>query len=152
MQIIAPFLWFDNQAEEASKFYLSIFKNSKLLSVMKGPDGKVMGTTFQLESQAFMTLNGGPLFKFTEAVSFFVGCDSQKEVDYFWNKLTENSGEPGRCGWLKDKYGLSWQIIPTAMTKMLNDPDPKKAKRVFDAMMKMSKIDIETLKQAYTGK
>jgi predicted 3-demethylubiquinone-9 3-methyltransferase (glyoxalase superfamily) len=147
--MVTPFLWFDNQAEEASRFYVSIFKNSKINSIMRGPDGKVTGTTFHIDGREFMTLNGGPLFKFTEAVSLYVNCESQKEVDELWEKLTSGGGEGGRCGWLKDKYGLSWQIIPDALPRMLNDPDPRKAKRVFDAMMKMSKLDIAALKKAH---
>ncbi|MCI0397583.1 MAG: VOC family protein [Chloroflexi bacterium] len=148
MQKITPFLWFDNQAEEAMNFYVSIFKNSKILSVTPGPNGTVMSVTFQLEGQEFMALNAGPQFKFTEAISFFVDCESQAEVDELWEKLTEG-GEESRCGWLKDKYGLSWQIIPTALGEMLNDKDPEKSKRVMEAMLQMNKIDIKTLKQAY---
>jgi predicted 3-demethylubiquinone-9 3-methyltransferase (glyoxalase superfamily) len=136
MQKITPFLWFDNQAEEAMNFYTSIFKNSKVGNVTRygeagpGPKGSVMTATFELEGQEFMVLNGGPQYKFTEAVSFFVNCNSQEEVDTLWEKLSEG-GEEGPCGWLKDKFGLSWQIIPTALGQMLNDPDPEKAQRVM---------------------
>ena len=155
MQKITPFLWFDNQAEEAANFYVSIFKNSKILTVRRygdsgpGPKGSVMTLTFQLEGQEFYALNGGPIFHFTEAISLFVNCETQQEVDELWNKFLANGGEESRCGWLKDKYGLSWQIIPTALGKMLGDPDPAKAKRVMEAMLQMRKIDIAKLKQAY---
>jgi predicted 3-demethylubiquinone-9 3-methyltransferase (glyoxalase superfamily) len=149
MQKITPFLWFDSQAEEAMNFYLSVFKNSKVLSVNRsGEGGPVMSVTFELDGQEFMALNAGPQFKFTEAISFFVNCETQHEVDELWAKLTEG-GEEGRCGWLKDKYGLSWQIIPTALGEMLNDKDPAKAKRVMDAMLQMSKIDVGALTRAY---
>ena len=148
MQRITPCLWFDNQAEEAMKFYTSIFKNSKVLSTSPGPNGTIMTGTFELDGQEFMVLNAGPQFKFTEAISLFVNCETQEEVDYFWEKLTEG-GEESRCGWLKDKYGLSWQIIPRALGEWMGDKDPVKAKRVVDAMLKMDKIDIATLKQAY---
>jgi len=154
MQKIVPFLWFDNQAEEAAKFYTSIFKNSKVGQVTRygeagpGPEGSVMTASFELEGMEFTALNGGPLFKFTEAISFVVHCSSQEEVDELWEKLTEG-GEEGPCGWLKDRYGLSWQIVPTALVEMLNDPDPEKSKRVTEAMLKMKKIDINTLRQAY---
>jgi predicted 3-demethylubiquinone-9 3-methyltransferase (glyoxalase superfamily) len=148
MQKITPFLWFDNQAEEAMNFYVSIFKNSKIVSVTPGPNGTIISGTFQLEGQEFMALNAGPQFKFTEAISFFVDCKSQAEVDELWEKLTEG-GEESRCGWLKDKYGLSWQIIPRALGEMLGDKDPEKADRVLQAMLKMNKIDIKGLKQAY---
>jgi len=153
MQKITPFLWFDNQAEEAMNFYVSIFKNSKVGNVNRygdagpGPKGAVMSATFQLDGQQFMALNAGPLFKFTEAVSFYVNCDSQQEVDYFWEKLSAG-GEKGRCGWLKDKFGLSWQIIPSALGEALGNKDPEKAKRAMQAMLQMNKIDIERLKQA----
>jgi len=158
MQKITPFLWFDNQAEEAANFYVSIFKNSKILTVRRygdsgpGPKGSVMTLTFQLEGQEFYALNGGPVFHFTEAISLFVNCETQQEVDELWNKFLANGGKESRCGWLKDKYGLSWQIIPTALGKMLGDPDPAKARRVMEAMLQMSKIDIAKLKQAYDGK
>jgi len=150
MPTITPFLWFDSQAEEAMNFYISIFKNGKVLSVSRA-DGKVMSVTFELEGQKFMGLNAGPQFKFTEAISLFVDCETQEEVDELWEKLSVG-GEKGRCGWLKDKYGLSWQIIPTALGKLMSDPDPEKSKAVFQAMLKMNKIVIEDLKRAYEGK
>ncbi len=149
MKKITPFLWFDHQAEEAMNFYVSLFKNSRVLGVTPGPNGKATSVTFELEGQEFMALNAGPHYKFNEAVSFFVRCETQEEVDYFWGKLTSAGGEEGRCGWLKDKYGLSWQIIPTALAEMLGDQDPVKAKRALEAMLKMNKIDIAGLKQAY---
>jgi predicted 3-demethylubiquinone-9 3-methyltransferase (glyoxalase superfamily) len=154
MQKITTFLWFDDQAEEAMNFYVSIFKNSKIGTVARygdagpGPKGTVMTVTFQLEGQDFMALNGGPLFKFTEAISFFVNCETQEEIDELWEKLSAGGGE-GRCGWLKDKYGLSWQIIPTALGEMLQDKDPEKSRRVMQAMLQMDKLDIARLRQAY---
>jgi len=148
MQKIIPFLWFDGKAEEAMNFYVSIFKNSKVVSVTPGPNGTVISVTFQLDGQEFMALNGGPQFTFTEAISLFVNCETQQEVDELWEKLSEG-GEKGRCGWLKDKYGLSWQIIPSALGEMLRDKDPEKSTRVMQAMFQMDKIDIKTLKQAY---
>ncbi len=158
MQKITPCLWFDNQAEEAVNFYTSIFKNSKLVSVARygeagaeasgRPKGTVMTVIFQLDGQKFMALNGGPVFKFTEAISFIVNCKTQKEVDEFWKKLSEG-GEEGPCGWLKDKYGLSWQIVPTVLGEMLLDKDAEKSERVMKAMLQMKKIDIKTLKRAY---
>jgi predicted 3-demethylubiquinone-9 3-methyltransferase (glyoxalase superfamily) len=156
MQKITPFLWFDGQAEEAMNFYVSIFKNSKVGKVTRygdagpGPKGTVMSATFQLEGQEFYALNGGPQFKFSPAISFFVNCETQQEVDELWEKLSAG-GEKSRCGWLKDKYGLSWQIIPSALGKMLQDPDPEKANRVMQAMLQMDKIDIKRLQQAYDG-
>ena len=156
MQKITPFLWFDNQAEEAMNFYVSIFKNSKVGKVSRygeagpGPKGTVMSATFQLEGQEFMALNGGPVFHFTEAMSFFVDCKTQEEVDELWEKLCAG-GQPGRCGWLKDKFGLSWQIIPSALMELLQDKDPQRSKRAMQAMLQMSKIDIAGLKQAYEG-
>ena len=149
MQKITPFLWFDGNAEEATNFYLSIFKNSKMLSVMPGPGGKAMGTTFELEGQKFHTLNGGPQYKFTPAISLFVSCETQEEVDGYWAKLTAGGGKPDRCGWLTDKFGLSWQIIPTALGRLLGDKDRAKAGRVMQAMLKMEKLDIKGLQQAY---
>lgn len=154
MQKITPFLWFDNKAEEATNFYVSVFKNSKVLGVTRygeggpGPKGTVMTTAFQLEGQEFYALNGGPHFSFTPAISLFVNCETQQEVDELWGKLVEG-GEPQPCGWLKDRYGLSWQIVPTALGKMLSDPDPAKSQRVMKAMLQMSKIDIAALKRAY---
>jgi len=147
MQKISPFLWFDDKAEQAANFYTSIFKNSKILKVSPGPKGSVMSVTFLLDGQEFMALNGGPLFKFTEAVSFFVHCETQQEVDELWEKLSAG-GEKGRCGWLKDKHGLSWQIVPTVLGKLMNQSDPAKSKRVMEAMLKMNKLDISGLEQA----
>jgi predicted 3-demethylubiquinone-9 3-methyltransferase (glyoxalase superfamily) len=154
MQKITPFLWFDNNAEEAVNFYISIFKNSKIVSLSRygeaglGPKGSVMSATFELNGQRFMALNGGPHFTFSPAISFFVNCESQQEVDELWEKLSQG-GEKSRCGWLKDKYGVSWQIIPSALGQMLQDKDAEKSKRVLKAMLQMDKIDIQGLKQAY---
>ena len=154
MQKITPFLWFDDKAEEAMNFYTSIFNNSKAGSITRygeagpGPKGKVMSVTFQLDGQEFFALNGGPHFTFTPAISFFVNCRTQEEVDELWEKLSAG-GEKGRCGWLKDKYGLSWQIIPSALSEMLRDKDARKSGNVMKAMMQMDKIDIKKLKQAY---
>jgi predicted 3-demethylubiquinone-9 3-methyltransferase (glyoxalase superfamily) len=154
MQIITPFLWFDNQAEQAVNFYTSIFKNSKIGAVSRygdagpGPEGSVMTISFELEGLGFTALNGGPEFKFTEAISFFVNCQSQVEVDYLWEKLTQG-GEEGPCGWLKDQFGVSWQIVPNVLIDLLNDPDPVKSNRVTQAMLQMKKIDIPTLQRAY---
>jgi predicted 3-demethylubiquinone-9 3-methyltransferase (glyoxalase superfamily) len=154
MQKITPFLWFDDKAEEAMKFYTSIFKNSKIGSVTRygeagpGAKGTVMSATFELEGQKFMALNGGPLFKFTEAISFFVNCETQQEVDELWEKLSAG-GEKSRCGWLKDKFGVSWQIIPSVLGQLLGDKDPEKSKRVMKAMLQMDKLDIQGLKRAY---
>lgn len=149
MKKITPFLWFDNQAEEAMNHYLSIFKNSKILSINRR-EGKVMSVTFELEGQEFIGLNAGPHFKFTEAISFFVNCETQQEVDDLWEKLSAG-GEKSRCGWLKDKFGLSWQIIPTALSTLMNDPDPDKSKAVLQAMLKTNKIVIADLKKAHAG-
>ena len=154
MQKITPFLWFDNNAEEAMDFYVSIFKNAEVLSVSRygeggpGVPGTVMTASFKLEDQEFAVLNGGPYFKFTEAISFFVSCDTQEEVDRYWDLLTAG-GEESQCGWLKDKFGLSWQIVPTALGKLLGDPDPVKAQRVMQAMLQMRKIDVAGLQRAY---
>ena len=156
MQKITPFLWFDNNCEEAMNFYVSVFKNSKIVSVTRygeggpGPKGTVMTGTFELEGQQFMALNGGPHFKFTEAISLFVNCEAQQEVDELWEKLSEG-GAKSQCGWLKDKYGLSWQIVPRVLGELLNDRDPVKSKRVMEALLQMSKIDIAILKRAYEG-
>jgi len=158
MQKITPFLWFDNNAEEALDFYTSIFKNSKIVNTNRygkvgpGPEGTLMTATFQLEGQEFMVLNGGPIFKFTEAISLFVKCETQEEVDEFWEKLTAGGGQESQCGWLKDKFGLSWQIIPTTLGKLLGDKDPAKAGRVMQAMLQMKKIDIKKLQEAYDPK
>src|ERR1700682_6484203 len=148
MQKITPFLWFDGKAEEAAKFYVSVFRNSKVVKVMPGPKGTAMGVTFQLEGQDFFALNGGPQFKFTPAISLFVNCETQKEVDELWEKLSEG-GEKQRCGWLKDRFGLSWQIVPSVLGKLLRDEDPEKSNRVMKAMMQMDKIDISGLQKAY---
>lgn len=150
MPKITPFLWYDNNAEEAANFYTSIFKSAKVLNVNR-MDGKVLTVTFEIEGQRFMALNGGPLFPFTEAFSIFVSCDTQEEVDNYWNKLLQG-GTPSRCGWLKDKYGLSWQIIPKALMELMSDPDPAKSNAVFQAMMKMQKIIVADLKKAHQGK
>ncbi len=153
-QRIVPFLWLDGKAEEAMHFYISVFRNSKIVSVTRygeggpGPKGMVMTGTFQLEGQNFMALNGGPQFTFSQAISFFVNCETQQEVDELWEKLSEG-GEKQRCGWLKDKYGVSWQIIPTALGELLHDPDPVKSQRVLKAMLQMNKIDIAGLRRAY---
>lgn len=153
-QKITPFLWFDTEAEEAANYYVSIFPNSKIVSITRygeagpRPKGTVLTVLFELDGQQFVALNGGPEFKFTEAVSLSVNCTSQAEVDEFWRKLSEG-GEEGPCGWLKDKYGLSWQVNPSILGEMLSDPDPQKAKRVMEAMLKMKKIDIEALERAY---
>ena len=160
-QKITPFLWFDNQAEEAVNFYTSIFENSKIGSAARydeegskaagRPKGSVMTVAFQLAGQDFVALNGGPVFKFTEAVSFVVNCESQTEVDHFWEKLSAG-GEEVQCGWLKDKFGLSWQVVPTVLSEMLQDKDAQKAKRVMAAMLKMKKIDIAELRRAYEAR
>ena len=154
MQKIAPFLWFDGKAEEAMNFYTSIFKNSKIGNVMRygdagpGPKGSVMSVTFEIEGQEFIALNGGPMFTFSPAISFFVKCETQEEVDALWTKLSAG-GQTQQCGWLKDKFGVSWQIVPAVLGAMLQDKDPEKSKRVMEAMMKMVKLDIRLLKQAY---
>jgi predicted 3-demethylubiquinone-9 3-methyltransferase (glyoxalase superfamily) len=157
MQKITPFLWFDNNAEEAANFYISVFKNSKLLNVARysdagpGPKGSVMTVEFELNGQQFVALNAGPTFKFTEAISFVVNCETQEEVDYYWERLSEG-GEKSHCGWLKDKFGLSWQVTPTIMGKLMADKDPEKSKRVMETMLKMDKLDIEPLQRAYEGR
>jgi predicted 3-demethylubiquinone-9 3-methyltransferase (glyoxalase superfamily) len=153
MQKITPFLWFDGNAEEAANFYISIFKNSKMGKISRygdagpGPKGSVMSVTFQIEGQDFFALNGGPQFKFTPAISLFVNCETQQEVDELWEKLSAG-GRTDRCGWLQDKFGLSWQIIPTVLGQLLGDKDPQRAKRAMQAMLQMTKIDIEKLQQA----
>ena len=157
MQKITPFLWFDNNAEEAVNHYRSIFKNSKIVTTTRygdagpGPKGSIMTIAFQLEGQDFIALNGGPVYKFNEAVSLSVDCKTQQEVDELWEKLSAG-GQPGPCGWLKDKFGLSWQVVPSALIEMLQDKDAEKVKRVMAAMMKMGKIDIAALKQAFDRK
>ncbi len=148
MQKITPFLWFDGKAEEAMNFYVSIFKNSKVVRVMPGPNGAVMGVTFQLEGQDFIALNGGPQYSFTPAISLFVDCETQQEVDELWDKLCAG-GHQDRCGWLRDKYGLSWQIVPSVLGKLMQDKNREKAGRVLQAMLQMNKLDIQKLKQAY---
>ena len=156
MQKITPFLWFDSNAEEAANFYTSIFKNSRILNVARygeagpGPKGSAMTVTFQLDGQQFIALNGGPHYTFSPAISFFVNCETQAEVDEFWNKLSAG-GKEVQCGWLKDKFGVSWQIIPNALMELMSDKDPAKSQRVFKAMLQMTKIDIEGLKRAYRG-
>ena len=156
MQKITPFLWFDDRAEEAMNFYASIFKNSKVKGVTRygdagpGPKGSVMTASFELEGQQFTALNGGPRFKFTEAISFVVNCTTQEEVDELWDRLSEG-GQQQQCGWLKDKFGLSWQIVPAALIELMSDPDPEKSRRVTEAMLQMTKLDIAKLKQASEG-
>ena len=154
MQKITPFLWFNDNAEEAMDFYHSVFKNSEIIYKNYYPEGmpmagKLMTGSITIEGQDFHVLNGGPQFTFTEAVSFFINCETQEEVDYLWDRLTENGGSPSMCGWLKDKYGLSWQIIPATLGKLMNDPDRAKAGRVMQAMMKMKKIIVADLQKAY---
>ena len=154
MQKISPFFWFDGKAEEAANFYVSVFKNSKIVNLMRygdagpGPKGTVMSAIFELDGQTFMALNGGPMFTFSPAISFFVNCETQEEVDNLWEKLSEG-GEKQRCGWLKDKYGVSWQVIPTILGQLLQDKDAERSKRVMNAMLQMDKIEIAGLKRAY---
>ncbi len=154
MQKITPFLWFDGKAEEAMHFYVSVFKNSKIGHVTRcgdggpGPKGSVMTAAFQLDGQEFMALNGGPMFKFTEAISFYINCQTQEEVDELWESLSDG-GEKQRCGWLKDRFGVSWQIIPTVLMDLMGDKDPVKSKNVMQAMLQMDKIDIDRLKHAH---
>jgi predicted 3-demethylubiquinone-9 3-methyltransferase (glyoxalase superfamily) len=150
MPTITPFLWFDTQAEEAMNLYTSIFKRSKVIAVNRA-QGKVMSVQFELEGQPFMALNAGPQYKFTEAISFFVSCETQQEIDELWAKLTADGGAPSRCGWLKDKFGLSWQIIPNTLGRMLSDKDPARAGRTMNAMLQMEKLDMKRLQQAYDG-
>jgi predicted 3-demethylubiquinone-9 3-methyltransferase (glyoxalase superfamily) len=157
MQRISPFLWFDDQAEQAAEFYVSLFPNSRILEVMRFADdapGQAAGVTtvrFELDGLEFDALNGGPLFPFTEAVSFSVDVDDQEEIDRLWNALTAGGGEPGQCGWLKDRWGLSWQIVPTSLSRLLSDPDPARAKRATEAMLSMGKLDIAALQAAADG-
>jgi predicted 3-demethylubiquinone-9 3-methyltransferase (glyoxalase superfamily) len=156
MRSISPFLWFDTQAEEAAKFYVSLFPNSRILNTSRygeagpGPAGSVMVVEFELNGQRFMALNGGPHFSFTEAVSFSIDCDTQDEVDHYWSKLSEG-GQEVQCGWLKDRFGLSWQVNPVILGKLISDPDPVKAARVASAMLKMKKFDIAALERAFRG-
>ena len=161
VQRITPFLWFDSQAEEAAKFYVSIFKDSRIVGITRyddeaakaagRPKGSVMTVAFELSGQEFTALNGGPLFKFTEAISLVVHCENQKEVDHFWEKLAAG-GEEVQCGWLKDRFGLSWQVVPTVLVEMLQDKNPEKSKRAVAAMLKMKKLDIDALTKAYEGR
>jgi predicted 3-demethylubiquinone-9 3-methyltransferase (glyoxalase superfamily) len=158
---ITPFLWFDGQAEEAAKFYVSIFKNSRVVSTSRydeessrvagRPKGSVMTVAFELDGQEFTALNGGPLFKFTEAISLVVNCETQREVDHFWEKLSAG-GEEVQCGWLKDRFGVSWQVVPTILSQLLAGADPEKSRRAMSAMLKMKKLDIDSLKRAYDGR
>jgi len=164
MPKITPFLWFDNQAEEAVKFYTSIFKNSKVGRVLRygeeaakisesgRPPGSVLTIEFEIEGQKFTALNGGPEFKFNESISFVVNCDTQTEVDYFWEKLSVDGGQESQCGWLRDKFGVSWQVVPTVLIEMLHDKDSEKTERVMKAMLQMQKLDIKKLNDAYAGK
>ena len=162
MQKITPFLWFDDQAEEAVNFYTSLFKNSKIGRIFRNPEeaaektgrpvGSVLTIEFEIEGQKFVALNGGSLFKFNESVSFVINCETQEEVDYFWGKLIADGGEESACGWLKDKFGLSWQVTPTVLIDMLHDKDQEKSGRVMQAMLQMQKIEIPKLKAAYGGK
>jgi len=153
-QKITPFLWYDNQAEEAANFYVSIFKNSRVLGVTRygksgpGPEGSVLTAAFELEGQKFTALNGGPRFTFNESVSFVVNCETQEEIDYFWEKLSSDGGQESQCGWLKDKFGLSWQVVPTILPELITSKDAKKSERVMQALMQMKKLDLAKLKQA----
>ena len=151
MKKITPFLWFDTQAEEAMNFYVSVFKKSKVHNVSRGPDGKAFTVSFELNGQEFMGLNAGPQFKFNEAVSFFVNCEDQAEVDYYWETLTADGGEESMCGWVKDKFGLWWQIVPKALGELMSDPDPARAQRVTQAMLQMQKIVVADLERAYNN-
>jgi predicted 3-demethylubiquinone-9 3-methyltransferase (glyoxalase superfamily) len=162
VQKIIPTLWFDNEAEEAANYYISIFKNSKILNITRygeasaevsgKPKGSVMTVNFKIEDQEFIALNGGPEFKFSEAVSFLINCKDQNEVDYYWEKLTSGGGQESVCGWLKDKYGVSWQVVPTVLDEMIQDKDTKKAERVMRAMLEMKKIEIKALEETYKEK
>jgi len=147
---ISPFLWFDNNAEAAAQFYTSIFKNSKILEVSR-PQGTVMVVRFQIAGQEVTALNGGPRFKFSEAFSFVVSCENQQEIDEYWSQLTAGGGQESMCGWLKDKFGFSWQIVPTVLGKLMSDPDPKRANRVMQALLQMKKLDIAKLTAAAAG-
>ena len=158
MQDITPFLWFNDNAEEAVNFYVSLFGDAEIRKVKRtgaslpGKEGAVFSIEFTIKGQEFIAMNGGPMYQFSEAISFFVDCEDQKEVDYFWEKLTSGGGEESMCGWLKDKFGISWQIVPKALPKLMNDKDGNKAKRVMQAMMKMRKIIVADLEKAYEGK
>jgi predicted 3-demethylubiquinone-9 3-methyltransferase (glyoxalase superfamily) len=156
MPKLSPFLWFDSQAEDAANFYVSVFPNSKITAVARygeagpGPAGSAMTCAFELDGKSFTALNGGPIFKFTEAVSFVIDCETQADVDHYWDKLTEG-GQPGQCGWLKDRFGLSWQVVPNVLSTLLSSPDKAKAGRVMGAMMQMTKMDIAKLEAAAAG-
>ncbi|MFB6457850.1 VOC family protein [Chitinophaga sp. Hz27] len=158
MQKITPFLWFDTQAEEAANFYTSVFKNSRVVSITRyssagpGPEGSVMSAIFELEGMTFYALNGGPMYKFNPAISLFIDCKSQEEIDELWDKLTADGGKPNRCGWLVDKFGVSWQVVPSQLGQLLGDKDPQRAGRVGAALMKMDKLIIKDLQDAYDGK
>ena len=149
MQKITPFLWFDKQAEAAARFYISVFKNAKIITVSPGPGGVPMVVNFQLEGQEFIALNGGPQFKLNEAFSLVINCQTQQEIDYYWTKLTADGGQESQCGWLKDKFGLSWQVVPVQLGKLLSDRDPKRAGAAMQAMLKMKKLDIAALEHAH---
>lgn len=151
MTKITPFLWFDTQAEEAMNFYISIFKNSKIYNISRDANGKVFTVAFELDGQDYIGLNAGPRFKFNESISFFVNCEDQKEVDYFWNKLIADGGEESMCGWCKDKFGLWWQIIPKQLGELMGDPDREKSERVMEAMLNMKKIIVADLQKAHAG-
>ena len=150
MPTITPFLWFENQAEEAMQHYLSIFRNSKTISVNRAGD-RVSAVTFELDGQRFMALNAGPHDKFNDAISFLVSCETQEEIDYYWDKLTAGGGSESRCGWLKDRFGVSWQVVPTALGRLMSDPDPNKARATVDAMLKMKKLVVADLQKAHDG-
>ena len=149
MQKITPFLWFDTQAEAAARFYTSLFKNAKILTVSPGPDGAPMVVNFQLEGEEFVALNGGPQFKLNEAFSLVINCQTQQEIDYYWSRLTADGGQESQCGWLKDRFGLSWQVVPVQLGRLLSDPDRKRAGAAMQAMLKMKKLDIAALEQAH---
>jgi predicted 3-demethylubiquinone-9 3-methyltransferase (glyoxalase superfamily) len=157
MRAITPFLWFDHQAEEAAQVYVAIFPDSRITEVVRhgeagpGPAGSVMTVSFELKGQGFVAMNGGPLFQFNEAISFWIDCDSQAEVDFYWDRLLEGGGQPSRCGWLKDRFGVSWQVVPIQLIRLLKDPDPAKAARVMQAMLQMAKLDIAALEAAARG-
>lgn len=151
MKTLTPFLWFDGQAEEAMNFYTSVFKDSKKGKVVPGPGGRALTASFEIMGMEFVALNGGPQFNFTEAISFQIPCETQEDVDYYWDKLIEGGGKPSQCAWLKDKFGVSWQVVPTALPKLLGDPDRAKANRAMQAMLQMQKIDIAKLEQAAKG-
>ncbi|MCX5690434.1 MAG: VOC family protein [Planctomycetota bacterium] len=148
---VTPFLWFDDKAHEAAKFYVETFPNSRIISPMTGPGGNPIGVKFEIDGREFVAFNGGPMFKFTEAISLFIDCETQEEVDRIWDRLVSDGGSPSHCGWLKDKYGLSWQVVPRCLMEYMSDPDRVKAGRAMQAMMGMSKLDIAALKAAFDG-